>query len=79
MLLICTTETPFKRVNGDLYIQIDGISMGSCLGPTFAELYMCHLENKVFAEQLSLKPNLYVRYVNDIFVVIENVNSIEQL
>ena len=79
MLLICTTETPFKHVNGDLYIQIDGVSMGSCLGPTFAEFYMCHLENKVFDEHPSLKPNLYVRYVDDIFVVIENVDSIEQI
>ena len=35
----------------------------SCLGPTFAEFYKCHLKNVVFAEQPSLKPNLYVRYV----------------
>ena len=79
LLLICTTETPFKHVNGDIYIQIDGVSKGSCLGPTFAEFYMCHLENKVFAEQPSLKPNLYVRYVDDIFVVIENLNTIDPL
>ena len=40
---------------------------------------MCHLENKVFAEQPSLKPKRYVRYVDDTFVVIEDVNSIVQI
>ena len=67
------------HVNGDLYIQIDGVSMGTCLGPTFAEFYMCHLENEVFAAQPSLKPSLYVRFAYDIFVVIEDVNSFEQI
>ena len=78
MLLICTTETPFKHVIGDLHIQIASVSMGSCLGPTFAKFYVCHFENKVFVEQPWLKPNLYVRYVDNIFVVIEDVNVIEQ-
>ena len=53
--------------------------MGSCLGPTFVEFYMCHLENKVFAEHSLLKLNLDARYVDDIFVVIEDANSIEQI
>ena len=79
LLLICTTETPFKHINEGLYIQIDGVSRGSCLGPTFVEFYMCHLEKKVFAEQPSLKPNLYARCVDDIFVVIEDAYSIEQI
>ena len=67
MLLICTTSTPFHHINGDLYVQIEGVSMGSCLGPTFAEYYMCELENNVFEKHPELKPKLYTRFVDDIF------------
>ena len=67
------------HVNGDLYIQIDGVRMASCLELTSAEFYISHLENNVFAEQPSLKSNLFVRYIDDIFVVIEDAKSIKQI
>ena len=47
LLLICTTETPFQDNNGDMYIQVDGVSMGSPLGPLFANFYMAELENNI--------------------------------
>ena len=75
LLEICTTRTPFKHVNGDLYVQCEGVSMGSCLGPTFSEYYMCYLENKVFEKYPSLKPRLYTRYVDNIFVVIDDLSG----
>ena len=46
LLLICTTETPFN-FNNQTYIQVDGVSMGSFLGPLFSDFYMSSLENKV--------------------------------
>ena len=75
MLLICTTKTPFKTPNDQMYVQIDGVSMGSCLGPTFANFYMCNLENKILPT-LSKTPYIYARYVDDIFLEINNVNSL---
>ena len=51
--------------------------MGSVLGPTFAEFYMSHLENNIFAE--SPKPRLYVRYVDDILILTINVDEVTQL
>ena len=36
---VCTSETPFHFC-GKTYVQIDGKSMGSPLGPTFADFYM---------------------------------------
>ena len=47
-------------------------SMGSTLGPCFAEFYMSHLENGVFENDPSLRPPIYVRYVDDCFLVLEN-------
>jgi hypothetical protein len=50
LLLICLTETPFKHINGDIYLQTDGVSMGSPLGPLMANFYMADLENRVLKD-----------------------------
>ena len=47
LLLVCTTETPFKTPTGDIYTQVDGVAMGSPLGPLFANFYMANLETIV--------------------------------
>ena len=44
---VCTTETPFT-FKTETFIQNDGVSMGSPLGPTFADIYMSEIENKYF-------------------------------
>ena len=46
--------------------------MGSPLGPTFADYYMCHLENNVFEHNPELKPYIYVRYVDDCFLLVSD-------
>ena len=76
LLLICTTKTPFSNVDGELYVQCEGVSMGSALGPTFAEFYMCHLENSVFDKYPELKPFIYVRYVDDCFLQVANEQNL---
>lgn len=52
--------------------------MGSPLGPTFANFYMCNLENHVLNE-INYKPKIYCRYVDDIFLVIKNVDDLNKL
>jgi len=76
LLIICTTKTPFVDPFGGMYVQCGGVSMGSALGPTFAEYYMCELENKVFADYPELKPLIYTRYVDDCFVLVRDVQSL---
>ena len=46
LLLLCTQEVPFT-FNGETYMQVDGVMMGSPLGPLFANIFMCDLENKL--------------------------------
>ena len=53
--------------------------MGSCLGPTFAEAYMCDLESRVFCIQPALKPPLYARYVDDRFMVINEADGVRHI
>ena len=45
--------------------------MGSSLGPTFANYYMCHLENETVKRCPEKMLKIYARYVDDIFVVCE--------
>ena len=80
LLLICTTETPFQDTNGDMYIQVDGVSMGSPLVPLFANFYMAELENNIIP---FLKPEeshlVYCRYVDDIFLIVNKKSTINLL
>ncbi|XP_044183223.1 uncharacterized protein LOC122963901 [Acropora millepora] len=46
LLEIATTNQPF-RFNGQLYQQTDGVAMGSPLAPLMANVFMCHLEEKL--------------------------------
>ena len=44
--------------------------MGSPIGPTFANIFMCHLENIIINEcPADFKPNFYKRYVDDTFAL----------
>ena len=65
-LLICTTEVPFKDMDGKMYIQCDGVSMGSPLGPTFANFFMAEVENRALS---NIQVSLYCRYIDDIFLI----------
>ena len=78
LLLLCTTKALFYGPDKKLYYQIDGVSMGSCLGPTFANFYMAHLENKVLSN-IDIKPTTYCRYVDDIYVVVRNEDHLKKL
>ena len=76
LLLICTTKTPFEH-NGQTFLQSDGVSMGSPLGPTFADFYMSHIENKLLAETRASNPRFYKRYVDDIIAIFHSKRHIK--
>jgi hypothetical protein len=78
LLRLCTSESPFRTPDNKIYRQTNGVAMGSPLGPTFAEYYMCEIENQVLSEEL-IKPELYCRYVDDIFVVVRDEVQLRNL
>ena len=45
LLIICTQESHFQ-FNGEFFDQIDGVAMGSPLGPLFANIFMSDFEEK---------------------------------
>ena len=79
LLILCTTKAPFRNLNGDIYMQVDGVIMGSNLGPTFANYYMAELESNVFSSYPNAKPRLYARYVDDIFLIIDNNDALQEI
>ena len=59
--------------NGQLFDQIDGVAMGSPLGPTLANIFMSVLETRYLNNCPSeFKPVLYRRYVDDTFCLFRN-------
>ena len=72
LLEICTMKCPFYSPTGSIYTQNEGLSIGTPLGPTFANYYMCELKNNAF-NTLTNKPIVYTRHVDDCFVIIDNI------
>ena len=72
LLKLATTESSFIFDN-KLYKQIDGVAMGSPLGPTLANAFLCHYE-KIWLNECpsQFKPVVYKRYVDDIFVLFKS-------
>ena len=61
LIKICTQKTPFIFENR-MYVQTEGVSMGSPLGPIFADFYMSHLENKLLSQtDKKSNPIVYIR------------------
>ena len=69
LLLLCTQGTPFI-FDGKMYVQIDGVMMGSPLGALFANIFMCELENNI-VPTLGDKLKHWMRYVDDTFVFVK--------
>ena len=56
--------------NNKYYKQVDGVAMGSLLGPALANIFMSSFESKCLRDCLNdFKPMFYRRYVDDIFVL----------
>ena len=76
-LLTVAAYESFFIFDGEYCTQIDGVAMGSSLGPTLANAFLCHFEKKWLSEcPVEYLPSVYKRYVDDIFVTF---NSYSQL
>ena len=60
LLLLCTKNVQFT-FNGQIFRQVDGVAMGSPLGPILADIFLSSLENKL--DGVIQDTYLYVRYM----------------
>ena len=69
-LLEFATKDALVLFNGKYYEQIDGVAMGSPLGPTLANVFLCHWE-EIWLDKcpLQFKPLYYKRYMDDTFLL----------
>ena len=63
---ISTTSVDFL-FNENIYRQVDGVAMGSPLGPTLANIFVGCYEQKLFTD--TARPSVYFRYVDDTFAI----------
>ena len=79
-LLTLATKESYLLFNGKLYQQVDGLAMGSPLGPTLANIFLCHCEVIWLRDRsLECKPSYYKRFVNDIFILFESETQVGSL
>ena len=62
-LLRTATKNQLFQFEGNLYEQVDGVAMGSSLGPLMANAFMCNIEKQLETE--NKMPTFYKRYVDD--------------
>ena len=77
ILLTCTRRVPLYDLSGNIYIQIDGILMGSPPGSTISEFYMSHTEDKI-SKTIITKPKISVNYVDNIFITTPSDDEIPE-
>jgi len=63
--------------NGKLYMQLDGVAMGSPLGPVLANIFLCHMEETLMSKSRYF-PLFYRRYVDDTFALFKTKRSANQ-
>ena len=75
LLYFATSNLRFL-FNNDWYQQVDGVAMGSPLAPTLASIFLSKIEEKISLYD-GIKPKIYKRYVDDIFLLFDNKEQVE--
>ena len=77
LLELSVLDTHFV-FNEKLYKQVEGMAMGSPLGPTFANIFMCYLEELYLSNcPIAFKPIFYKRYVDDTFALFKDPSHVD--
>ena len=77
-LLFLAIKESYFIFNGQHYKQVDGVAMGSPLGPTLVNAFLVHFEQNWLQNCPSdFKPHYYRCYVDDIFVLFTSPKHLE--
>ena len=78
-LLKITMFESFFIFDGKFFEQCDGVAMCSPLGPTLANVFMCHFEN-IWLENCPshFKPIVHRRFVDDTFLLFRSKDHVEK-
>ena len=59
-----------------MYRQIDGVAIGSPLGPALANIFVGHYKSYLFGRVK--KPPMYYRYLDDTFAIFDSKNDCDE-
>ena len=77
-LLDLATRDSVFMFGDKMYNQIDGVGMGSCLGPVYADCFMGYHERQWLDNcPVQFKPLYYRRYVDDTFLIFKDRAHVE--
>ena len=77
-MLSLSTKESIILFDMAFYTQVDGVAMGSPLGPSLANAFLCHHETKWLNDcPKKFKPLFYKRYVDDIFVLFKRPEHVK--
>ena len=77
-MLSLTTKEWIILFDMAFYTQVDGVAIGSPLGPSLANVFLCHHETKCLNDRPEkFNPVFYKRYVDDIFVLLKRPEHVE--
>ena len=78
-LLEFATKDALILFNGKYYEQTDGVAMGSPLGPTLANVFLCHWE-EIWLNKCpeKFKPAYYKRYMDDTFLLFPSNDQVKK-
>ena len=65
VLRVCPLTLNCFSFGDNYYKQINGVAMGTKMGPSYANLFVGFTENKFFSNYHGPKPDLYKRYIDD--------------
>ena len=76
LLHLCTKNVHFI-LNGEIFIQVNGVAMGCSLGPIIANIFRVELE-KIIIPKLEREVKLWRRFVDDTicFAKMDSLNYI---
>ena len=77
-LLSFAANESFFIFDKEYFRQKDGVAMGSPLGPTLANAFLCHYEKQWLSScPENFRPKVYRRYVDDIFVTFDSIDQLK--
>ena len=72
-LLRIATKQQLFQFEGNLYQQVDGVTMGPPLGPLMANAFVCNIEKQL--ERENKMPDVYKHYVDDTLSLMTDVET----